>query len=353
MPIMQEPEQGLVIVDSSVAYRLVLPIQNAYLSKRPNDYAHDACWTESLFLLANYGFKIAIPEMVAFETAQMIANGKGPDMLFTDTSSTKISSTHLAPRAFFRRVLNENNPNIAIEQPDRVATSDAAEFIREANFILNADFKQPQALGQARVAMTSLRHKNKKNFGDMAAVDIIKSLPKNWKKPIFYLCDDGDAYANLIKARPDLKIGMVNLKGYLAALENNELFRVLGIKDEQARGKTIDEIGEELRTAHNVLRNRGATSIDAPRPATDSSMGIGRPFDFLFSNAVAQIKDRIIADYVAPVEEPVVDERVAAAQADLQKKKWEKFKPRKTGSDSDIAGSNGGASPSAGDGVGR
>lgn len=356
-----EPEHGLIIVDTCVLSSIAEKIDAEFLIN-PDEELKDKHWADMLGLLAKHGFSVKIPEMVAFESADMLADGKNCDALFQhrdDFSQRRYALMTAAQKnrvTFLNSVIRGtygNNADITIESPDARDNSESANFIRSYRKLITS-IKKMQASGLRNlrdkavynaelVLLANLKKKENlplKNFGDQAAEDIIKLLPKDWSKPVFYLTEDHAAFTAAKTVRPDLKICQINATGYLNALQESGVLESFGV---QLNDKAPEEIvaqmcyqdKERYDDVHRLYieANKSDRSRRLDSPAfllIDGAGGKNVPNDFSFRDAVFAEKDEILAAQKAEKTEDVVlsteqEQQVLSEQEQAKQSRFKRF----------------------------
>ena len=304
-----DPEHGLIIIDNTFASKMVEPIDPKYLTSKPMDDTQAKCWIDGLVPLAKHGFSVRIPEMVAFEAARMIHDGTTTSAVFQRKGKDKaIRKVKENARLWLSRIVDRkfDDADIKIEPPDASAQSPAAAFIdaihRQINDLDSAINKHNRNKRLEDFGRF-LQETDTKNFGDMAALDIIMSLPRDWTKPVFYFTDDDGAFAEVKKARGDLQICQVNNTGYLETLKQNNLLPLLEVDLGIVSTLEIDrQISAAVDAKYIKIQSTAATqSKNLSRDTTrlvDRTNPRGEN-DFPFQQAVGTVKDAIIAAHEA------------------------------------------------------
>ena len=244
-----EPENGLVIMDASVLSLVAQLVDEQYLTRGSKSYKPQRRWADGLFLLADRGFKVVIPQMVAYESGNTDYRGNNLGNYFKEISWSKkldlYKEIYADSQAFLKNVVAANNPNISIEPPNSEADSEPARVMRDLN-----QARDNGNIPLVRNIIRYLGNHTREDYGDIAAIDMVKALPKGWSKPIFYMVNDDEAIAAMRAARPDLTICEINDWKYFAALSKNGIFDALDINP----NTSINKIRANQRRLKQALK---------------------------------------------------------------------------------------------------
>lgn len=217
-------KRGIIVVDSSVLFELATVFSHDYLIGQPDPSGHPVRLWDTLSVLAKNGFKIIVPEMVAYETGMILRGGETTSQYFARGASDKPLTTQL--ENLLRTSFLSGHIDIVPPPPQDV--SEAAAFMRNLNRIhSNKDFSLKEKSVQLHAA---LRAHDKKDYGDIAAQKLIASL-KNDGVPIFYLSNDTRATTNVLDARKDGQAHALTRINFIDGLRQRHIFPLIGVQE--------------------------------------------------------------------------------------------------------------------------
>lgn len=258
--------RGTIIVDASALVVMSLPLSNEFLT---NDAIaqkiagganlKEICLIDMLKLLARHGYEILIPEMVAYESAGILRDGKSINDYFPRDAVTLLKKPGVD---FLKEVGNNFYPNIKIVAPPEQDSSKPASYIRELFRIHN----QTSSAYDKRREIVALEGRTN-HYGDIAAYEFIAHMPLS-AVPIFYLSDDKGALKKMANLLPAHDVNLISSSGLYEALRKKSgLLPTIGITDEHAYQalfiKYIDPRRREIR-----YREKGPT-IQADMPVSN------------------------------------------------------------------------------------
>lgn len=338
---------GLIICGSHMISHLTLPVDKQFCAPHI-----ERSWMAPLEKLAKEGFKVIVPEGAAYESGNMLASRHRVDDCFDNSlhmhpERDTMREAQATSTAFLQRVVNGEVDGFSISPAEACKAQSA--FTRPLTqlrksvegFLACPDIHTHSALAHKQDIIAATKALSGQDVGPMSTLDYVKSLPLNWKKPIFYLNDDPRQIQALHKARPDLKICYVNLKGYLRATHETGLLKESGIyvpkSDLASLGTRLAE--QELERWKEYSRLKGIPQASAAyilRQAADCSFPYeqikenGGLQDHLFQQTVnerhtlqAQARSQSRAssrDEVTPEQEARLCELEAARKEALYKK---------------------------------
>jgi hypothetical protein len=275
-------KRGTIIVDSSTLLRLVLPSKHQFISL--DDKGHDLVprFSDLLLMLSKHGYRIVIPEMVAFEAGQVFHDGRSVSRDFEH-------APHLS-KLFnegyeFLSIVGRGGylPNIEVVGTPDKADSPAADFMRRLD-----DAHRSELDYDRHARLKELRRMEKKDFGEIAAADLIKHMPLDGQ-PVFYLSDDGEARTRVHQAARErgIEVGQLNLRGFLAGLNRQGLVPVPDITEGEAETVLMEIQRRSLE--YNKDTYPLGRAVDSSRDRSD-------PKDFPFMKSLDGIKAEIAAE---------------------------------------------------------
>jgi hypothetical protein len=312
--------RGTIIVDSSVLIHLMAPSNKRLLSA--DDKGSDGVnrFSDWLIALSKHGYDIVISEMTAYQLGQVYRNGASISRVF-EHRPVNFSGLHGTAKdnyEFLSAVGRGAYPHIRIAQHPPAADSAAADFLRR----LNESQATHLTPGDRRARIMELSRVNTKNFGIMAAADLVAHMPLD-DAPLFYLSNHshGRVVAEEAARRRGIELGQINLKGFLLGLTKNNLF---GFNNSQTKVDTLTR--EIMEAAHSIEQDIDATLRLAPVDGKAEAVHS----DFRFMASLNGVREEIETQGTSEVPARSDGSRVAAwAQKFGPTSKW--VKPAKPG----------------------
>lgn len=308
----QRPTLGTILVDANILAKLCNHVpdhmRNAGSRSRYDD-SSPPLWVDALPLLAELGFEIVIPEMVALEIGAINADGCSYEKLFERNKKSKQEDE---VSAFLKRVAQgEFGSHIQIVRPADDDQSHSAQYVRQINSALLLyssrnttfhDMHRRDALSKTAKRMLMNGHKFRKNnnwqdLGEEAAAQwVARQADQN--HPLIGLSSDEKFYKDITNA--SMKKGnnricySLNLQGLILALIANGVLGAIGV-NEQANYESIidhfnvkDKEQKELSMDGTLLVLNKARIVDRSyNPATQYK----RPN--AFRDLLKSVKDNI------------------------------------------------------------
>ncbi len=220
--------RGTIIVDTCVLSDFSLAFPKSFRQKgsqKPQTYL------DILTFLAKNGYHIIIPEMIAIEAVEMVADGKSvKDWVKHDTNNDHHYSETLMP--FLKDVAKGNYPNIEIISGSGEESAD--NYCTDFNQILNNIKSHKNGYNGTEYQnkmklMTEINALSKDivrdDYGDKAIKSLLNTYPKD---STFVLTDDKKLLADINKNYKDNSLSSYRL---LQALPLAKLFQNAGIKE--------------------------------------------------------------------------------------------------------------------------
>jgi hypothetical protein len=220
------PTRAIIIADTSAIWRLSVELPDKFktIEARRNNDEITLC--KILPFLAQNGYEIIIPEMVAFE-AGVARNGVALDDFFDGEKAQ--SHAILRMRAFYRRISSFPG-SIYIAPPPAQDNSPAAAFARAVWKVITSN-EHPAAKVSYFVALNKIHTtQGRKNYGDVAAAQFVRFMKKP-SLPIFYLSEDLEAAITLSDIRADVNVIQLRISGLYNGMRNNGLLQAVGLTD--------------------------------------------------------------------------------------------------------------------------
>jgi hypothetical protein len=233
--------RGIIIVDASSLQHLLTPVRNELLFKGTST-AHD--FTELLNTLAAAGYQILIPEMVAYEAARILPDGRSRNEVLGLSDQTHADDPviqHMRyAESYFKKQIAEHDPHITIAVPPEDSHCEAAALMRKLKWA--ADKPDQQVFYS-----TDLKIRSKHHLGDMAAIDLTRTLDNPHSLPVFYLCDDNNARKDLNDAA-NPEVNLLNVEGLLEAMHAEHILNHWPLGETV----TVKDIIHEMQNAQAV-----------------------------------------------------------------------------------------------------
>ncbi len=228
-----QPTRGYILVDTSALFKLTPAVDPKYLACCPKDRGEPLRYLETIRFLAHAGFSCILPTMVVYEAANMFFSNECVRM--TDYFGQKSKPFRLELQDFIQKSMAASDIHI-IPQGDK-DTSLPATFMRLLSLIHKSDqSKEHKTLEFRYVAQEIPR----RGFGDIAMRELVRDMPTT-DLPIFYLCEDIMALRRIMKIREDLDIHQLTVLNFLGAINEQNLFEMMGIHTQ-----TFDDVLEDI-----------------------------------------------------------------------------------------------------------
>jgi hypothetical protein len=334
--------RGTILVDANIFYNLYAAVDSAF---RPSGSTQAKLrrYIDGLKFLSHHGYDILIPEMVAYETENVISTGDDVDRYFRRSDDTRDKVYRADMKKFFKDVAKgKKYPNIQMIPTDE--PYEAAAFLQRVHEIIA---RNPRPSAQATRQLVSIQRRQRDDFGDRAIEAILgHDEIRTYHQPFFILSDDHEVETNSAKY-PDVNI--VNTRGFIDAFIRSGLWEGLGLAGGVTSEQVMQSIGEqnELATGiknlgfranidmtagdytHRYIRHDGKAS--EAHPLTSSLRGLAYDLGWdARSREVANKANSKAAPRISPVESFVrkygkkptqMAERVETEQSDIEIKK--------------------------------
>jgi|GEM_PF-1040874 len=216
-----KPERGILVIDTGTIFFLLPKLEHELLI---GDGIKKVSLLDSLFLLAENGYQVVIPEMVAIEAGMLLHDGRKVNPPPNHKYNGKILVRKLS-EDFLADVIN-SPANIYIEPPSVFDNSKPADFVRAISEIhtpQNSSFVKIQ-----KIKILLSQH-DTHDYGDIAALKLIKSMRKH-NAPIFFISDDRTAISYIDRITGG-NIQSISGGELIVCLANEKLLQHVGIKD--------------------------------------------------------------------------------------------------------------------------
>lgn len=258
-PDQQQPApqkvRGTIMVDANIFYNLYAAIDSNF---RPSGsmQAKLRRYIDGLKFLSHHGYDILIPEMVAFETENVISTGDDVDRYFRRSDDTRNKVYRADMKKFFKDVAKgKRYPNIHIiptEEPN-----EPAAFLHRVHEIIS---RNPRPSAQATRQLVSIQRRQRDDFGDQAIEALLENENiRTHHQPFFLLSDDHDVETNAAKY-PDVNI--VNTRGFIDACIRSGLWEGFGLNKDATSAQVMASIGEQNELATGIKNLGYRSNID-------------------------------------------------------------------------------------------
>jgi hypothetical protein len=280
------PTRGIIIVDTSAIWRLSVELPDKFKTTeaRRNDEKITLC--AILPFLAQNGYEIIIPEMVAFE-AGVARNGVALDDFF---EGEKVQSHAILRMRAFYRGISSLPGSIYIAPPPAQDNSPAAAFVRAAWRVITSN-EHPASKVSCFIALNKIHTtQGRKNYGDVAAGQFVRFMKKP-SLPVFYLSEDLEAATKLSDIRADLDVIQLRISGLYNGMRDTGLLQAVGIAGvvfqdiHEYLANYVNQEGQHWNTSSTYKRafltqdcavfcdSLTGIQIETPSPASDQFNG--------------------------------------------------------------------------------
>jgi hypothetical protein len=205
------PTRGTIVIDSNALFDLTIPIPEEY-KLNPNENVSVA---DLFFHMAQHGWSVVIPEMVAYESAQMLRDGSSVSRIF---NSRRLDQ--FIVEDFLAKVPNSAG-NIKIAPPSAKDNSSSALYIRHIWKIHQSRIPEHD---KRKSIMDIHRRSPSKDFGEQAAIELIR-LEYKCDPACFFLTNDRAAR----RQATDQRIPVINCYDFLKVAETENLLGKLNL----------------------------------------------------------------------------------------------------------------------------
>jgi hypothetical protein len=250
----QQKSRGTILVDANVFFNLYAAVDSKFRPSATQSKLRR--YIDGLKFLSHQGYDILIPEMVAFETENVISTGDDVDRYFRRSDDTRDKVYRGDMKKFFKDVAKgERYPNIHIiptEEP-----YEAAAFLKRVHDIIS---RNPRPSPQATRQLVSLQRKQRDDFGDQAIEALLEHDEiRTHHQPFFILSDDHEVENNAAKY-PDVNI--VNTRGFIDACIRSGLWEGFGLVKGVTSEQVMESIGEQNELATGIKNLGYRANID-------------------------------------------------------------------------------------------
>jgi hypothetical protein len=210
-----KPTRGTIVIDSNALFELTIPIPEQY-KLNPNENVSVA---DLLFRMAQHGWFVVIPEMVAYQCAHTFRDGSSVSSIFPSKNQPRFFQFNA--RKFLAKVPNFAG-NVKIVPPSAKDNSLSALYMRNIWRIYQSNMPKPDK----RSSITSIRQSNYgRDFGEQAAIELIR-LGYRCDPACFFLTNDGNARQKATRKG----ISVINCRDFFKVVETENLLGILNLQ---------------------------------------------------------------------------------------------------------------------------
>ena len=249
--------RGVIVVDTCDLETLSIPYHgvqlNSPLSRLALAKKDTGSYLDLLTLLAQHGFRVIVPEMVSFESADMLADGTNIRDAYAPTNRAALPyPTQEKAVKFCEGILGKDDKTPYNNMEIRPAGSGVSIYqtllglLREASILLAGTNSDKESRYCNRVVQIKKNHQDKRDLGDEQAIDIIAQEVARQRQdgghiPIFLLSSDAGARKRLknkfLHEKDAPPINALATEGIFNALERD------GVRDENGRTSALLSLG--------------------------------------------------------------------------------------------------------------
>jgi hypothetical protein len=232
--------RGTIIVDSSALFYLFCPVADEHMNRHVQADKRaaqlDAPVTRirhylgALDYLAEQGYHIIVPEMVAAETSNVLACGTSlyEHSGLPEKQRPKLYDAQLV--SLLRRGIR-GKPNMSLVEldratdPDAIASQQALDKLREV-------LSHPEGSQEARNALIAWRKdQENRHLGEKAILGFINDAGLCERNDVFVLSNDKNA---LMEISQKTGVAVMNCNGFMRAITGSGLGKAMGLTEKAA-----------------------------------------------------------------------------------------------------------------------
>ena len=206
--------RGIIVVDTCALFSLA--------GKTCNKHYFD-----TLAFLSQHGYKIVIPDMVAFEATQVLPNGKCIERYFEHNKN----KGHPGLVHFIETIAAGKYPNITIARTEEPAA--IRNFIERLVEITNKNVRAPEK--RQLIIDHQSNNRDRKNWGDNSIREMVKALPPS--PPVHVLTQDYQFLSELGQSMPALNV--LTSSGLLMDIVESGLSKAIPFVDSYANSNDV------------------------------------------------------------------------------------------------------------------
>lgn len=218
--------RGVIVVDACSLLTLACPLPKEFYTRRGLEKNRAISLADTLLFLSHQGFAVVIPEMVAYECGRIVRDGSSVNNHLGDVRQTPL----FANASSFLAEIPSYHGNIKImPAPDDDASPPAA-FMRRIWKIINTTTKRRKIHYKFQALQQEVTKETKKDYGEMAALNLIGKGFGSINASVFFLTDDRAAQA----AATAQGISTLNSSELIGTWQQREMLPLIGVKRELA-----------------------------------------------------------------------------------------------------------------------
>jgi hypothetical protein len=289
-------QRGIIVLDTSALLQLLAPYPDG----------NEPRWLE---YLANKGYEIHIPEMVAFEAGHTLRDGTHTNYFFEKPADADKLIYKKAYR-FLHKVANDHYPNIQIVPTPGplIAPSKGAELMRAL-----WDARASESKWKGRQIAVELDGMRGNHLGEIAAGEYIHSIYP--EQQIYFLSNNRSAGNEIVHFQQsrDRQVCRLNVTGVIRGLSRHKLLPDVGLDNKL----TVEQIGADILAQ---LKKCGLNDIAEVQPPIDCSYYGERDNNYPFSHSLHGLTRKPVQSGQAngTSSDPVLDaETTGVSRADI------------------------------------
>lgn len=270
--IKRQKLRGVIIVDTSSLLILSAPVNDKFLKKKAGEKeTYQPRYADLLEFLSRHGYEIVFPEMVTYEAGRILRDGRNVGDIFGQVSQEKDDPLFKHARTWLLHTDWANNHNLRIAYPEADNDSNAAIFMKR----MWKACQQSPAEAAKNIKALYAESQAGQHYGDEAAHETAAAIPP--EIPVFYLCQDNEASAAMIKIKREPPIGRLNVTGLLHAFGREKLFEPAGFANVLSVQDMVETIRADIKKMEpkenknaNMITDYRVDSI-YPKPVKDTA----------------------------------------------------------------------------------
>lgn len=303
--------RGIIVVDSSTLYSMDALVPSHMQSVGTTEPVPR--YVDLLRFLARSGYEIIIPEMVALECAQRLADGSSLHTVFSKSAGPKVCID------LIREATSGEVDNITIQRHN--ADSPASRICNAMNAAINDTNLSKRDRGNRVMGVLNKWKNTEQDLGESQAFEIINALDD--QVPVFFLSDDAKAFhkRNSYVAWPETA-NWLNFKGLLSTLHEEHLLPRAGLRDTGALA-CDDHLQVMLDEKCNRDRDRVRLAANVPSVDREYHKNDKRPFRKSLSGLCQELESNPerpeappLSDYDKPSQVARFTKRFGKAKTD-------------------------------------
>ncbi|MDD4616259.1 MAG: hypothetical protein PHW76_03970 [Alphaproteobacteria bacterium] len=238
IPSEQNEPLGILVVDTNTLFGLSALYPDACPENPPRPLF------EVLSFLGKNGFKVVVPEMVAFEAGRLLRDGSSIDMYFDSPLKNRPFAKPVA--SFLQEAVIDGSVIIA---PLPNADASAPARFLKSMFEVHSSENISSSEKRDKLIQIMADFKARDNFGEIAAHRYITAI-ENSSAPVFYLSEDSWAVKIVQNAPTDRPVYALPMQRFLGKICKNKIFWPLSFEPKNAN--EVLTVIQDYYKAHGV-----------------------------------------------------------------------------------------------------